>query len=96
MKDARDIIIKPIVSERTMDMLQEGNCYTFKVDIASTKVDIKRAVEEIFKVKVVKVNTSRRPGKVKTMGVHKGKTATWKKAMVKLAEGDAIEIFEGL
>ncbi len=96
MKDPRDVIIKPQVSERTMDLIQRSNCYTFKVAIDSTKIDIKRAVEDIFNVKVTKVNTARRPGKNKTMGVHKGRTPEWKKAMVQLADGDSIEIFEGL
>lgn len=96
MKDHRDVILKPHITERTNDFIQNSNTYTFKVALRANKTEIKKAVEEIFKVKVEKVNTTRVEGKVKAMGVHRGKTPTWKKAMVRLAEGDSIEIYEGM
>ncbi len=94
--DPRDIIIKPHISEKTMLEIEKNNNYTFKVALKANKTEIKRAIEEIFGVKVLKVNTNRMLGKTKRMGVFVGKTPNWKKAMVKLAEGDRIEIFEGM
>jgi large subunit ribosomal protein L23 len=95
MKNARDIIIKPLVSERSVaDM--EYNKYTFKVDLKANKIDIKHAVEEIFKVKVIDVKTMVVKGKLKRMGRFEGKRPDWKKAIVTLKEGDKIEIIEGL
>lgn len=76
-----DIIIKPIVTEKSNDGLQEGK-YTFKVNKKATKVDIARAVEKLFDVKVLNVNTITVKGKEKRVGVHTGKTADWKKAIV--------------
>ena len=90
-----DIIIKPIVSEKSMDQLADRK-YTFKVAMNANKIEIKKAVEEIFKVKVVDVNTVRVKGKEKRMGRSVGRTSDYKKAIVQLAEGDSIEIFEGL
>ncbi len=96
MKDPREIILKPHISERTMDLINENNSYTFKVALGATKIEIRKAVEEIFGVKVEKVTTHRMPGKEKSMGVHRGFTPKWKKAVVKLAQGDSIEIYEGM
>lgn len=76
-----DIIIKPIVTEKSNDGLQEGK-YTFKVNKKATKIDIARAVEKLFDVKVLKVNTLTIKGKEKRVGVHVGKTSDWKKAIV--------------
>lgn len=96
MKDARDIIIAPIISENTMEQMQKANTYTFKVAKNANKVEIKNAVEEIFAVNVVKVNTMNVRGKKRRLGFHVGKKPDWKKALVKLAENDEIEIYEGL
>ena len=86
---AHDIIIRPIISEKSMDQLADKK-YTFEVKI-------KRAVEEIFNVKVVSVTTSNVLGKIKRMGATSGKRADWKKATVKLsADSKTIEFFEGL
>lgn len=93
--DARDIIIRPYVTEQSTRQM-EHNKYTFEVALKATKTDVKRAVEEIFKVKVLKVNTTRLPGKVKRLGRFEGRRPDRKKAVVQLAEGDRIEIFEGL
>lgn len=89
---ARDIIIRPVITERAFDM-QEYNRYTFEVAKTANKVEIARAVEEIFDVKVVKVNTINVTPKVKRIGYNEGVTRQWKKAIVTLAEGDTIELF---
>lgn len=93
--EARDIIIKPVVTEKSVSLM-ELNKYVFKVALSANKIENKKAVEEIFKVKVVGVNTIRVQGKVKRMGRYEGKTSDYKKAIVQLAEGDHIEVFEGL
>lgn len=93
--EARDIIIKPVVTEKSIGLM-EYNKYVFKVALSANKIEIKKAIEEIFKVKVVDVNTVRVKGKEKRMGRSVGKTSDYKKAIVQLAEGDSIEIFEGL
>lgn len=96
MKDPRDIIIAPIISEKSIAMIEENNTYTFKVDKNANKIEIRKAIEEIFNVNVVQVNTVNMKGKTRRLGYNMGKRPDWKKAMVKLAEGDRIEIFEGL
>ena len=78
---AEDVIIKPIITEKSYSEMANGK-YTFKTRIDATKIDIKNAVEEIFNVKVLKVNTLRYDGKTKRVGAHEGKTAAWKKAIV--------------
>ena len=92
MKDPREVIIRPIISEHSFDMMQE-NVYTFEVAKSANKVEIAQAVEEIFDVTVVKVNTLNVKAKPKRVRYQVGKTRTWKKAMVTVAEGDSIEIF---
>ena len=96
MKDARDIIIAPLISEKSMGMIEENNTYTFKVDKRANKIEIRNAIEEIFNVDVLKVNTMNMLGKKRRLGYNQGKRPDWKKAIVKLAEGDRIEIFEGM
>ena len=96
MKTAYDIIIKPIITEQSMEATEEKK-YVFQVAIDANKIEIKKAIEEIFGVKVEKVNTIRMDGKEKRMGVHIGRRANWKKAMVKLtADSKTIEFFEGM
>ncbi len=91
-----DIIIKPIVSEKSMDQLADRK-YTFKVAMNANKIEIKKAVEEIFDVKVEKVTTVRVLGKIKRMGATSGKRADWKKAIVKLTpDSKTIEFFDGM
>ena len=96
MKFAQDIILKPVVTEHSMDIMRSQRKYTFEVAMDANKIEIKNAIEEIFKVKVVDVNTVRVKGKEKRMGRSVGRTSDYKKAIVQLAEGDSIEIFEGL
>ena len=78
---AEDIIIKPIITEKSNMDMQEGK-YTFKVAKKATKVEIRKAVEKLFDVKVLKVNTINVKGKEKRVGVHRGMTSDWKKAIV--------------
>jgi large subunit ribosomal protein L23 len=96
MRNPHDVIIKPIITERSMDDMAEGK-YTFQVDKRTTKSEVKKAVETIFGVKVEKVSTMNIIGKVKRQGLHSGKRPDWKKAIVKLTEDSkSIEFFEGM
>ncbi len=100
MKMIQDIIIKPVISEASMDMLSNENCkkYVFKVLPAATKPEIAAAVEAMFPgTKVASVNVINMKRKPKRMGVHYGYTSAWKKAIVTLkADSKPIEFFEGL
>lgn len=91
---ARDILIRPIVTEKSTALMEQGK-YTFRVPLAATKIQIRQAVEQIFKVKVQAVNTMRYEGKLKRMGRTQGRRSDWKKAVVTLKPGEAIELFEG-
>lgn len=96
MKNPRDIIIKPIITERSM-MDAEDKKFTFKVDKRANKIEIRNAVEAIFGVKVEKVTTMNMKGKVKRTGRFIGKRADWKKAVVKLTpDSKGIQFFEGV
>ena len=90
--DPREIIIRPVITEHSYDMM-EKNTFTFEVAKDANKIEIRKAVEEIFDVTVVKVNTLNVKSKPKRMRGPLGRTRTWKKAMVTLKEGDTIEIF---
>ena len=94
MKSPRDVIIRPVVSEKSYAGI-ELNTYTFLVDPRANKTEIKEAVQTIWGVRVTSVNTLHRAGKVKRRGWTKGKRADQKRAIVTLAEGDSIQIFEG-
>ncbi len=89
---AHEIIIRPVVTERSFDLMND-NKYTFEVAKNSNKIEIAKAIEELFEVHVVKVNTLNVKPKPKRVRYHKGYTRTWKKAIVTLAEGETIEIF---
>lgn len=96
MKTAQDIIIKPVITEKSMDNLQAGK-YTFKVAKDATKPEIKKAVEKLFGVEVDKVTTMNVKGKMKRVGRFEGMTASWKKAIVTLTpDSKTIEFFEGM
>ena len=96
MKFAQDIILKPVITEKSMDGIANKR-YTFKVAVDATKPEIAKAVEELFGVKVAKVNTINMKKKPKRMGYHFGYTAEWKKAIVTLdASSKEIEFFNGL
>lgn len=92
--EARDILIRPIVTEKSTALMEQGK-YTFRVPLAATKIQIRQAVEQIFEVKVQAVNTMRYEGKLKRMGRTQGRRSDWKKAVVTLKPGEAIELFEG-
>ncbi len=94
MKSPRDVIIRPVVSEKSYAGIDK-NAYTFLVDPRANKTEIKEAVQSIWGVRVTAVNTLHRKGKVKRRGWTKGKRANEKRAIVTLAPGDSIEIFEG-
>ena len=91
-KDPRTVIIRPIISERSYDMI-ELNRYTFEVAKGASKIEIAQAIKEIFDVHVVKVNTMNVSGKMKRVRYRAGMTRSWKKAIVTLAPGESIEIF---
>ena len=95
MKDPRDVVIAPVVSEKSYEQL-EKNVYAFKVQTSASKPEIRNAVESIFDVTVTKVNTLNRKGKVRRNRRNNtlGKRADTKRAIVTLAEGDSIQIFE--
>jgi len=92
--DAHTTIIRPVVSEKSYALIGEGK-YTFRVDDRAHKTQIAQAVEEIFSVHVTAVRTAKVRAKPKRRGVHLGKTRAWKKAVVQLAPGERIELFEG-
>ena len=92
MKDARDIIIRPIITEHSYDMI-EMNKYTFEVARDANKIEIAKAVEELFDVKVTKVNTLNVKPKMKRVRYIAGLTRRWKKAIVTIQDGQTIEIF---
>jgi large subunit ribosomal protein L23 len=93
VKTPRDVIRRPVVSEKSYAGI-EANSYTFLVDPHANKTEIKEAVQQIWDVRVVSVNTLKRRGKVKRRGFTKGRRPDEKRAIVTLAEGDSIEIFE--
>lgn len=94
MKDPRDIIKRPIITERTAEMMSDLK-YVFEVDIRSNKTEIKKAIEAIFNVKVANVNTLRVPAKPKRYGRYSGYTSEWKKAFVTLTkDSKPLEFFE--
>ena len=96
MKAIQDIIVKPLITENSMDMLADKK-YAFKVMKSATKPEIAKAVEEMFGVKVLDVNTINMKKKPKRLGVNSGYTAAWKKAIVTLKpDSKTIEFFEGL
>ena len=96
MSDARQIIIMPLVSEKNSNLRVDQNKYVFRVEIKANKLQIKNAVEELFKVKVEEVTTMRMHGKPKRLGRFEGRRPDWKKAVVRLKKGETIELFENV
>ena len=96
MEDSHWVIEKPLVTEKSMEILNENNRVVFSVNRRANKIQIKTAVEKIFKVKVISVNTANVIGKQKRFGRNIGLSQEWKKALVRLKEGDKIEFFEGV
>jgi large subunit ribosomal protein L23 len=95
MREVHDIIISPLVTEKSTIQREGQSQYSFKVNKKANKIEIKRAVERLFKVKVREVRTATIRGKVKRLGRRFGKRPDWKKAVVTVKEGDRIDFFEG-
>lgn len=93
MKTSHDIIFAPVVSEKSYDLIDNENTYTFEVDPRSNKEEIRDAIEEVFDVTVLRVNTMNRKGKRKRSGYTVGRRKDVKRAIVKIAEGDSIDLF---
>ncbi|BDV44264.1 50S ribosomal protein L23 [Geotalea uraniireducens] len=89
-----DVIKKPLITEKTTLQKDAGNVISFVVDRNANKIEIKSAVEQLFKVEVVEVNTANIAGKLKRVGRHYGKRSNWKKAYVTLKEGNNVDFFE--
>ena len=94
-KSAREILIRPLMTEKHMRQKEEQNTVAFQVRPDANKVEIRTAVETVFNVKVADVRTMNYEGKLKRMGRHQGRRADWKKAIVTLAPGHKIELVEG-
>lgn len=93
MKDPRDLILAPVVSEKSYDLIEKNNTYTFEVDPRAHKDEIRDSVQAIFDVHVLSVNTMNRKGKLKRTGMVMGRRKNTKRALVKLAENDTIDLF---
>jgi len=94
-RDARNVLVKPLMTEKSMQRKEELNAVTFQVSIDANKVEIRQAVEKVFNVKVATVRTASHEGKWKRMGRYEGRRPNWKKAIVTLAPGHKIELVEG-
>ena len=96
MKSSYDVLQGPLLTEKGTLMKETDNKVLFKVAINANKIEIKKAVEEIFKVKVDRVNTMKCMGKTKRMGRYEGKRPDWKKAIVTLKQGEKLDFIEGV
>ncbi|RKZ08528.1 50S ribosomal protein L23 [Candidatus Fermentibacteria bacterium] len=96
MKEAMQIIVRPLVTEKSTVLREESNQYAFRVIPSATKRQIAAAVEELFDVHVIDVRTMRMLGKKKRLGRNLGRKPSWKKAIVTLASGDTVDFFEGV
>ena len=96
MKDSRDVLQMHLLTEKSMILKEENNCYVFRVARQANKADIKQAVEKAFNVKVETVRTATMPSKPKRLGRFMGRTTAWKKAIVKLKEGQQIADFDNI
>jgi len=96
VREPRQVVVRPLMTEKSMRLKDERNTVTFQVVPDANKVEIRQAVEAIFNVKVSAVRTSTMEGKLKRMGRHQGRRPSWKKALVTLAPGHKIELVEGV
>jgi large subunit ribosomal protein L23 len=96
MKDLYQVVKRPVITEKSNKQKELSNQIAFEVDRKANKIEIKQAIEKLFNVKVLKVNTFRIEGKEKRVRMTKGKTRHWKKAIITLRAGDHIEFFEGV
>ena len=96
MKDYHTILKRPLLTEKSNLIKEELNQIIFEVDKRANKIEIKEAVEKLFKVKVIKLRTVNLRGKLKRLGKSQGRKPNWKKAIVSLKEGDQVDFFEGV
>ncbi len=96
MNNIHDVIVRPLVTEKSTGQLEKSGAYTFVVALEANKIEIAKAVETLFNVKVRDVRTMRYRGKERRLGKFVGRRPSWKKAIVTLRAGDSIEIFEGV
>jgi large subunit ribosomal protein L23 len=96
VREAHQIIRRPLITEKGTELKNQANHYLFEVARDANKIEIKRAIESLFRVKVLQVRTISVQGKVKRVGRYVGRTPNWKKAVATLKEGDSIEFFEGV
>ena len=96
MREPHQVVLRPLLTEKGTRLKEEGNQYLFRVAKTANKVEIRQAIEQIFKVTVLEVRTARVRGKVKRMGRFQGRRPDWKKAVATLKEGDSIELYEGV
>ena len=96
MRDPRTVLLRPLMTEESMQQKEDLNAVTFQVAVDANKVEIRQAVERVFNVKVADVRTQSREGKWKRMGRFEGRRSSWKKAVVTLAPGHKIELVEGV
>jgi large subunit ribosomal protein L23 len=91
--DPRHLVLRPLVTEKSLKLSERRNTYSFEVDLRANKVQIRRAVESLFKVKVIAVRTDVRPGKPRRFGARENVTREWKRALVTLKPGDTIQLY---
>jgi len=96
MNGPYEVVLKPLLTEKGTRMKEEGNQYLFQVARSANKVEIKQAIEQLFKVTVLEVRTLHVQGKVKRLGRFEGRRPAWKKAIVTLKPGDSIDLYEGV
>ena len=96
MRNIHEVIVRPVITEKSTEQLDRHHAYTFVVDKGANKYEIAQAVQTLFNVKVESVRTMNYTGKERRVGRHVGRRAAWKKAVVTLRDGDSIEIFEGV
>ena len=96
MKGPDQVVLRPLLTEKGTRLKEEGNQYLFRVAKTANKVEIKRAIEQLFRVTVLDVRTLRVRGKVKRLGRFEGRRPDWKKAVATLKQGETIELYEGV
>jgi large subunit ribosomal protein L23 len=96
MREPREVIIRPVVTESSALLQEERSTYTFIVAKESNKIEIRNAVQSLFNVTVADVRTANYPGKTRRVGKSTGRKSGYKKALVKLVEGDSIDVYEGV
>ena len=96
MRGPHQVVLRPLLTEKGTRLKEEGNQYIFRVARTANKVEIRQAIEHLFKVTVVDVRTARVRGKVKRLGRFQGRRPDWKKAIATLKSGDSIELYEGV